>query len=209
MNGLFATFEGIDGSGKSLMLKLAAQKLRSCGCDVLCTREPGGSSLGQKLRSIILDSPYGSVDPRGEALLYAADRAIHVAQVIMPALEAGQVVLCDRYVDSSYAYQGRGRNIELADVHRLNDFATYGLLPDVTFLLDLPARLALDRLHGPKDRIEQEDVSFFEEVAAAYREAALAEPARFRVVDATQSIEEESAQINKVLLRMLDQNKTK
>ena len=203
MSGMFVTFEGVDGSGKSLMLKLAAQKLRGLGYDVLCTMEPGGSTLGQKLRSIILDSPYGSVDPRGEALLYAADRALHVANVIMPALEAGRVVLCDRYEDSSYAYQGGGRNVELADIRRLNDFATYGVRPDATFLLDLPAKAALSRLHGPKDRIEQEDISFFEDIAAAYRRLAAAEPERFYVIDATCSIKEESARINEILLRLL------
>ena len=203
MSGLFVTFEGIDGSGKSLMLKLAAQKLRGLGFDVLCIMEPGGSPLGQKLRSIILDSPYGSVDPRSEALLYAADRALHVANVILPALDAGRVVLCDRYDDSSYAYQGGGRNVELADIRKLNDFATYGLRPDATFLLDLPAETALSRLHGPKDRIEQEDVSFFEDIAGAYRRLAAAEPERFYVIDATSDIKEESAKINEILLRLL------
>lgn len=203
MNGLFVTFEGVDGSGKSLMLKLAAQKLRSLGYDVLCTMEPGGSPLGQKLRSIILDSPYGSVDPRSEALLYAADRALHVANVIKPALAEGRVVLCDRYEDSSYAYQGGGRNVELEDIRRLNDFATYGVRPDATFLLDLPAETALGRLHGPKDRIEQEDISFFEDIAAAYRRLAAAEPNRFYVIDATCSIKEESGRINEILLRLL------
>lgn len=203
MSGLFVTFEGVDGSGKSLMLKLAAQKLRSLGYDVLCTMEPGGSPLGQKLRSIILDSPYGSVDPRSEALLYAADRALHVANVIKPALAEGRVVLCDRYEDSSYAYQGGGRNVELEDIRRLNDFATYGVRPDATFLLDLPAETALGRLHGPKDRIEQEDISFFEDIAAAYRRLAAAEPNRFYVIDATCSIKEESVRINEILLRLL------
>ena len=203
MSGLFVTFEGVDGSGKSLMLKLAAQKLRSLGYDVLCTMEPGGSPLGQKLRSIILDSPYGSVDPRSEALLYAADRALHVAHVIKPALAEGRVVLCDRYEDSSYAYQGGGRNVELEDIRRLNDFATYGVRPDATFLLDLPAETALGRLHGPKDRIEQEDISFFEDIAAAYRRLAAAEPNRFYVIDATCSIKEESVRINEILLRLL------
>ena len=203
MSGLFVTFEGVDGSGKSLMLKLAAQKLRSLGYDVLCTMEPGGSPLGQKLRSIILDSPYGSVDPRSEALLYAADRALHVANVIKPALAEGRVVLCDRYEDSSYAYQGGGRNVELEDIRRLNDFATYSVRPDATFLLDLPAETALGRLHGPKDRIEQEDISFFEDIAAAYRRLAAAEPNRFYFIDATCSIKEESDRINDILLRLL------
>ena len=121
MKGLFVTFEGIDGSGKTLMLKLAAEKLRERGFEVLCTMEPGGSTLGRKLRQIILDSPYGSVDSRSEMLLYAADRALHVSKVILPALEAGQIVLCDRYIDSSYAYQGGGRSIETEDIRRLND----------------------------------------------------------------------------------------
>ena len=203
MNGLFITFEGVDGSGKSLMLKLAAQKLRACGYDVLCTMEPGGSPLGRQLRQIILDSPYGSVDPRGELLLYAADRALHVSKVIQPALAAGRIVLCDRYIDSSYAYQGGGRSIETEDIRRLNDFAAYGLLPDVTFLLDLPAAEALSRLHGPKDRIEQEDLSFFENIAAAYRRLAESEKERFHVIDATRSIDEESAEINNIIMQKL------
>ena len=203
MKGLFVTFEGIDGSGKSLMLKMAAEKLRECGYDVLCTMEPGGSQLGRKLRQIILDSPYGSVDPRGELLLYAADRALHVSKVILPALDAGQTVLCDRYIDSSYAYQGGGRSIEIEDIRRLNDFATYGLMPDATFLLDLPATDALARLHGPKDRIEQEDISFFESIASAYRKLSESDNERFHVIDATRGIDEESAQINEILLQML------
>ena len=203
MNGLFITFEGVDGSGKSLMLKLAAQKLRACGYDVLCTMEPGGSPLGRQLRQIILDSPYGTVDPRGELLLYAADRALHVSKVIQPALAAGRIVLCDRYIDSSYAYQGGGRSIETEDIRLLNDFAAYGLLPDVTFLLDLPAAEALSRLHGPKDRIEQEDLSFFENIAAAYRRLAESEKERFHVIDATRSIDEESAEINNIIMQKL------
>lgn len=203
MKGLFVSFEGIDGSGKSLMLKLAAQELRRRGHDVLCTREPGGSEQGRKLRRIILDSPYGTVDGRSEVLLYAADRALHVAQVIRPALEAGRVVLCDRYVDSSYAYQGGGRSISLEDIRRLNDFATGGLLPELTFLLDLPASVALSRLHGPKDRLEQESIAFFDETAAAYRRLAQAEPQRFRVVDATGPIKEESRLIINLLLEQL------
>ena len=203
MNGLFITFEGVDGSGKSLMLKLAAQKLRACGYDVLCTMEPGGSPLGRQLRQIILDSPYGTVDPRGELLLYAADRALHVSKVIQPALAAGRIVLCDRYIDSSYAYQGGGRSIETEDIRRLNDFAAYGLLPDVTFLLDLPAAEALSRLHGPKDRIEQEDLSFFENIAAAYRRLAESEKERFHVIDATRSIDVESAVINNIIMQKL------
>lgn len=203
MKGLFVTFEGIDGSGKSLMLKLAAEKLGSLGYDVLCTKEPGGSPSGRKLRQIILDSPYGSLDPRSELLLYAADRALHVAGVIRPALEAGRVVLCDRYVDSSYAYQGGGRSIELDQVKWLNDFASGGLLPQVTFLLDLPVAKAQDRLRRPKDRIEQEDISFFEETAAAYRRIAQAEPHRFHIIDATRSIEQVSAEINAVIIQLL------
>ena len=203
MKGLFVTFEGIDGSGKSLMLKMAAKELHSCGYDVLCTFEPGGSDLGRKLRDIILDSPYGAIDAGSEALLYAADRSLHVAKVLLPALESGRVVLCDRYIDSSYAYQGGGRSVEFEDIRRLNEFAIQGLMPDVTFLLDLPVQAALSRLRGPKDRLEQEDVAFFEETAAAYRRLAQAEPERFRVIDATRSIEEESSQINRILMEML------
>ena len=203
MPGFFVSFEGLDGSGKSLMLDKAAAMLQERGYQVLCTREPGGSRPGRQMRQIVLDSPYGTLDPRGEALLFAADRAVHVAQVIRPALARGEIVLCDRYVDSSYAYQGGGREMDIDQVRALNRFATYGLLPDVTFLLDLPAEIALSRLGKSKDRIEQESLDFFRHTARAYRQLAAAEPQRFCLIDATVPVEEESRLINRLLLQRL------
>lgn len=204
MKGLFVSFEGIDGCGKTLMLRIVADKLKETGYDVLCTREPGGSELGRQIRRILLESPLGAVDERTETLLYAADRALHVAQVIKPALDAGKIVLSDRYVDSSFAYQGSGRRVDEADVRIINEFATYGLMPDITFLLDLPAEAALSRLGGEKDRLEQEDVSFFARTAAAFRNLAAAEPERFVMVNATQPIEQEWRQIMDVLVKRLE-----
>lgn len=185
VKGLFIAFEGIDGSGKSLMLAKAADYLRERGRDVVCTREPGGTPLGLSLRRILLDSPPGAVGERAEALLYAADRALHVEQVIRPALAAGQVVLSDRYVDSSLAYQGGGRGLTRQAIRELNCFAMGDLWPDLTLLLDLPAELALSRLRGEKDRLEQEDIEFFRRVGEAFRALAQAEPERFVLVDAS------------------------
>ena len=185
MKGYFITFEGIDGCGKSLMQQKSAAALAEKGYDVLCTREPGGSETGRRIRQILLDSPLGAVDERSETLLYAADRSLHVSQVILPAIEGGKIVLCDRYVDSSYAYQGSGRQVSLDTLREINRFASFGLLPDLTLLLDLPATTALARLRGKKDRLEQEATDFFDRVAAAYRSLAQEEPDRFVVIDAS------------------------
>lgn len=188
MSGLFISFEGIDGCGKSTLRDSIADALRQSGKAVLCTHEPGGSRLGQQLRDLLLHSDKQEIDKYTETLLYAADRSLHVSQVILPALAEGMTVLCDRYVDSSYAYQGSGRQLPRAEIEAINRFASHGLLPDLTILLDLPAEQALARLPHKKDRIEQEDLSFFDRVAAEYRQLAMADPARFLVIDATQSI---------------------
>lgn len=193
MTGLFITLEGIDGCGKTTLQQLLAEKLRALGYPVLTTREPGGSRAGRRIRELLLDSAYGTVDGRSEALLYAADRALHAADVIRPALARGEIVLCDRYIDSSLAYQGGGRGLALAELAQINRFAVNGLTPDITFLLDLPAEAALARLRGKRDRMEQEDIAFFQRTAAAYHALAAAEPGRFVYVDATQTVEQELA----------------
>jgi dTMP kinase len=180
---MFVTFEGIDGSGKSTQATLLAERLAADGRDVVLTREPGGTELGERIRDLLLHG--GHVSPWAEALLYAASRAQHVDEVIRPALERGAWVVCDRYVDSSIAYQGVGRGLGLDRVLDLNLAAVGGLLPHRTFLLELdPAELA-DRLQGDHDRLEREPGDFHARVAAGYRELAARFPERIVVLDAS------------------------
>ena len=195
--GLFITFEGIDGVGKSTQADLLEAFLTEAGRTVIRTLEPGGTELGQEIRHLLLHRK-GEVAPRAEALLYAADRAHHVATKVRPAIQAGQVVIGDRYFDSSVAYQGAGRELDRAEVRNISLWAVEGLLPDLTILLDLDAEVALSRRNqtgAAPDRLEREKVEFFEAVRSAYLELAAAEPERFLVVDAAQTIEAMQAQI--------------
>jgi dTMP kinase len=183
--GYFLCFEGGDGSGKSTQLSAIADWLRGRGHDVVATREPGGTLLGGKLREIVLDARHaGAVSPRAETLIYAADRADHVERVIRPALERGAVVLTDRYVVSSLAYQGAGRELQQREVELLSRWATQGLKPDATVLLDLDPHTAARRRTGPADRLELESLDFHSRVRDRYLELAAAEPGRYLVVDA-------------------------
>ena len=186
-SGLWITLEGGDGSGKTTQARLLADWLQQRGSTVLRTREPGGSEVGALIRDIVLHHR-GDIAPRAEALLYAADRAHHVATVVRPALERGEVVLQDRYLDSSVAYQGAGRVLDAGEVRDLSLWATEGALPDVTVLLDLDpatARRRLDADDKPFDRLEAEKEEFHARVRSAYLELAAAEPQRFLVVDAS------------------------
>jgi dTMP kinase len=167
---MFVSFEGLDGSGKTTQQRLLADRLTAEGRDVVSTREPGGTDLGEAVRALVLHG--GSVAPWAEAALYAASRAQHVAEVIRPALGRGAVVLCDRYVDSSVAYQGVARGLGLDRVLELNLAAVDGLLPDVTFLLLLDPGVAATRMPTTRDRLEREDVDFHRRADAAYRELA-------------------------------------
>lgn len=185
MTGLFVTFEGGDGSGKSTQSALLAAWLVERGREVVTTREPGGTELGVEIRHLV-QHRRGHVAPRAEALLYAADRAHHVATVVRPALERGAVVVQDRYLDSSVAYQGAGR--ALPGVRDLSLWATEGLLPDVTFLLDVDPAVSGARLAATErvyDRLEAEGRDFAARVRAKFLELAAAEPERFVVLDAT------------------------
>lgn len=185
--GLWVTFEGGDGSGKTTQAALLEEWLRGQGRTVVRTREPGGTEVGDLIRDIVLHHR-GDIAPRAEALLYAADRAHHVATLVRPALARGEVVIQDRYLDSSVAYQGAGRVLDGGEVRDLSLWATGGALPDVTVLLDLDpgtARARLDADDKPFDRLEAEKSEFHERVRAAYLELAAAEPDRFLVLDAT------------------------
>ena len=192
MSGLFITFEGGDGTGKSTQVRLLAEWLTEQGRAVVTTREPGGTEVGTALRDIVLHHR-GEVDPRAEALLYAADRAQHIGTLVRPALERGDVVVQDRYIDSSVAYQGAGRVLDAAEIKRISMWATGDLLPDLTVLLDLPGEVARARLAGEKkvfDRLENEHDDFHERVRAGFLQLAADQPQRFLVVDATGSIDD-------------------
>lgn len=186
-DGLFVTFEGIEGTGKSTQVGLAARRLAERGVDHLVTREPGGTPLGQTLRAFLLARRERPAEPLVEALLMVADRADHVASVIAPALTRGQVVLCDRFADATLAYQGGGSGVDSDLLTRMNRAATRSLVPDLTVLLDLEPARALERLAaraGALDRFESEPQAFFDRVRRAYHELATREPARWLVVEA-------------------------
>ncbi|MDD4239391.1 MAG: dTMP kinase [Desulfotomaculaceae bacterium] len=193
MNGKFLVFEGIDGSGKTTQLKLLGDKLSTRGYPVLYTREPGGTRIGETVRELLLDPQHSELVPVAEALLYAAARAQHVAQVIMPALQEGKIVLCDRFLDSSLAYQGFGRGLDVGQLEILNEAATAGLKPDLVLLLDFLCDTGMKRITGSGrgvDRIEQEDRAFHRKVRAGYLKLAGRDPSRYRVIDANRAIEQ-------------------
>ena len=192
MPGIFITFEGGDGTGKSTQVRLLAEGLTQQGRAVVTTREPGGTEVGTALREIVLHHR-GEIDPRAEALLYAADRAQHIGTLVRPALERGDVVVQDRYIDSSVAYQGAGRVLDAAEIKRISLWAAGDLIPDLTVLLDLPGDVARARLAGEHkvfDRLENERDDFHERVRTGFLALAANEPQRFLVVDATQEIDQ-------------------
>lgn len=189
MRGRFIAFEGGEASGKSTQAAILSTALGA-----VLTREPGGTALGERIRALLLDRSGPSLDARAEALLMAAARAQHVAEVVRPALEAGRDVVCDRYAHSSLAYQGHGRGLPLDEVGRLSYFATDDLWPDVVVLLEVPDDVALGRL-GVPDRFESEDAAFHERVRRGFRQLADADPDRWRVVDGRGTEEEVAARV--------------
>jgi len=202
---VFISFEGIDGVGKSTQIRLAEDYLRSRGKDVVCTLEPGGTELGQEIRNLLLHRK-GDVAPRSEALLYAADRAHHVATKVRPALAEGKVVITDRYLDSSVAYQGAGRKLAADEIRNISLWAVDGLLPDLTVLVDLDPEIAAERRKGTgqeADRLEREKIDFFQAVRDEFLKLAAAEPERFLVVDATQTPDQIFVHISKKLDELL------
>ena len=192
--GIFISFEGGEGSGKSTQTQLLKEYLESLGETVVLTREPGGTPLGVKLREILLDNQTGDISPRAEALMYAADRAHHVYSVIKPALDRGDVVITDRYLDSSIAYQGAGRVLQPAEVARISRWATETLTPTLTVIMDLPAEIGLSRLES-QDRLESEPLAFHERVRQEFLNLANVDPERYFVVNATQTREQIHSQI--------------
>jgi dTMP kinase len=186
MPGIFITIEGIDGSGKTTQARLLVEWLRGLGHEVCATREPGGTAAGERIRELVLSRRW-VVPAEAELFLYLADRSIHVGQVLRPALEAGSVVVCERYTDSTLAYQGHGRGLDLRLLQQLDETATGGLAPDLTLVLDLPAHTArLDE--GRLDRLESEGREFLGRVATGFRAIAEQEPQRVRLIDGAMDI---------------------
>lgn len=205
MTGIFITFEGPDGAGKTTQLSLLAEYLRRRSYTVRCTREPGGTALGDKIRNLLLDTANDGMSARTEALLYTAARAQHVAELIIPALSRGEVVLSDRYADSTIVYQGVARQLKRDELVAINRFATSGLVPHLTILLDgeismLGGRRA-DR--GVPDRIEQESITFHEKVRQGFRELAAAEAERIKIVAADGSVDEIHQSVIKIVEQYL------
>lgn len=202
--GRLIAFEGVEGSGKSTQLELLRQVLSGRGCEVVVTREPGGTPAGERIRSLLLE-PEVELHPRAEALLFAAARAELVEAVIRPALERGAVVLCDRYLDSSLAYQGGARGLGRGPVTEVNRFATGGLVPDLVVLLDLDPASGLRRRAGELDRIEAQDLAFHRRVRQAFCDLAAADPGRFAVIDAAAPVQEVAARVQAAVLPLLEQ----
>lgn len=192
VRGKLITLEGGEGAGKSTLLQGLRAHLAKLGVDVLQTREPGGTALGEAVRALVLDAKQQDMSAESEALLMFSARAQLVREVLRPALTAGRWVLCDRYTDASYAYQGGGRGMDMRAIAQLETIATEGLKPDLTLLLDLPVAHGRERARGRSeaDRIEREADAFFERVRATYLARAAAEPRRFRVLDASRSADQ-------------------
>ena len=203
MRGRFITFEGVEGVGKSTQIARAAEHLRKRAIEPIVTREPGGTALAEKLRSLVLEPGHGAVGPSAELLIMFAARASHVAEVIRPAIAEGRIVLCDRFTDATEAYQGGGRGVNSAWIRELARIAHPRLSPDLTLLFDAPAEVAHARLSGRgahQDRIESEDAAFFERVRKAYLGIAVREPARVKIVDATRP----EAEVASAVARLID-----
>ncbi|HBQ64882.1 MAG TPA: dTMP kinase [Clostridiales bacterium] len=205
VKGIFISFEGLDGSGKSTQISRVRSFLESCGRRVVMVREPGGTVISEKIREIILDVGNRGMAPAAEALLYAASRAQLTAEVIRPSLDAGMDVVCDRYVDSSLAYQGWGRQLGFEQVLEINRLSVNGTFPDITFLLDIPPEEAMRRTSGKgrADRIEEEAPEFHRRVYEGFNRLAALYAGRYRVIDGTGLPGEVSRQIQQILKKEL------
>lgn len=206
--GLFITLEGVEGVGKTTNMTFVRDYLQRAGVDLLCTREPGGTPLAEEIRQILLCDRDEQVDAQAELLLIFAARAQHLHRVIQPALKAGQWVLCDRFTDATFAYQGGGRNLPLSVINQLETLVQNGRQPDKTFFLDLDVDIGLARAQGrgAPDRFEKENRQFFERVREAYWQRVQQQPERFAVIDASVSLSEVQAQISMELDELLRRN---
>jgi len=206
MTGTFITFEGIEGSGKSTQIALLANYLSSRGIRYVLTREPGGTLIGDQVRKILLDPANRSLDPTAELLLYAASRAQHLCEIILPALANGMTVLCDRFSDATLAYQGYGRRLDIEMIRSLDRIVTTGMRPDVTILFDIEATMGIARARGRNNslgleaeaRFENEELVFHDRVRQGYLKLVAQEPARFRIVDASGTSEAVQEQVRKI-----------
>ena len=197
--GLFITFEGADGCGKTTQIELLNKYLQENGRSTLLTREPGAKGLGVKLREILLNYD-GEVSPQCESFLFLADRAQHIDCIIKPALKEGKIILCDRHTDSTVAYQGYGRGLDLERINMLNNIATSGLKPDLTIVFDVDVETSMQRVGKEKDRMESAGVEFFNKVRQGYLEIAKQEPTRVKVINSSDTIEN----IHKQVLELVE-----
>ncbi len=200
--GLFITFEGADGCGKTTQMKLLAEYLKNNGYEVVLTREPGGKGLGEKVREILLNYD-GEVSDRCESFLFLADRAQNIDIIVNPAVESGKIVLCDRHIDSTLAYQGYGRGLDLKRIKMLNDIATNGRKPDLTIVFDIDVETSMKRVGAEKDRMESAGIEFHNKVRNGYLEIAKEEPERIKVVNAAQSIENVFEDVKRIVKNIL------
>lgn len=207
MRGLFITFEGNDGSGKSSALEKIKEELLNKGYDVIYSREPGGSKIAEKIREVILDKDNLGMSDWTEALLYAASRHEHLQKTIIPALNEGKIILCDRFLDSSLAYQGYARNLGIDEVYNMNQFATQGLLPDLTILVCVHPEVGMQRIKKDNrdlDRLELEKMEFHKKVYDGYLEVAKKFPDRIKVINGEQTREEVLDEVRKIIYPLLE-----
>lgn len=209
MSGLFITLEGPEGAGKSTNRDYLARRLRDQGLSVLLTREPGGTPLAERIRELLLAPSDEKMDADTELLLVFAARAQHLAEVIRPALARGEVVLCDRFTDATYAYQGGGRGLCVERIATLEQFVQGGLQPDMTLLFDLPVEVGLSRAaaRGRLDRFEQEGLGFFEAVRQAYLGRASADPQRYRLIDAAQPLAQVQQSLDALVAQIVERGR--
>ncbi len=202
---LFITLEGIEGAGKSTVIDFIENFITSSGYDVVKTREPGGTAIGEQVREILLNKNNDKLTDDTELLLIFAARAQHLSEIILPNLTSNKIILCDRFIDASYAYQGAGRGIEQSKINLLENWVMPDIKPDLTFLLDLDPKIAFERTNkrSDADRFESEDIHFFEKIRQYYLERAENEPERFRVINSELSLEDVQEQIKNILKDMV------
>ncbi len=196
--GLFITFEGVDGCGKTTQLKLLSEYLKNHGYEIVVTREPGAKGLGEKIREILLHYD-GEVSSRAESFLFLADRAQHIDKIVNPAVEEGKIVLCDRHTDSTIAYQGYGRGVDINQLNMLNTIATDGKKPDLTFVFDIDVETSMSRVGAEMDRMESSGIEFFNKVRNGYLDIAKNEPDRVKVIDANRTVTDISKEVVSII----------